>query len=222
MLSLLLKPKTWRVTNNSRKPRRSVHTLPQLAYDYTALEPTLCREVLVLHHQVHHGEHVTSLNKAESELKEAIASNDVSKVVQLGKVIRFHGGGHINHSLFWENLTPHCTTPSKAFAAALKHNFHSADNFKSLMMETALGILGPGWVWLGWHKPTKTLKIVACDNQDSVEATAGLIPVLGIDVWEHAYYIQYKNDRAKYFTALWDIINWKVVSKRYEKERCAI
>ncbi|XP_058836900.1 superoxide dismutase [Mn], mitochondrial-like [Topomyia yanbarensis] len=201
---------------------RDKHSLPELPYDYAALEPTLSREVMELHHQKHHAGYVNALNSAEDELTEALASTDISKVVQLGKTIRFNGGGHINHSLFWENLTPHCTIPSKALAAALKSNFYSTEDFKSIMKETALEIQGSGWTWLGWHKPTKSLKIVACVNQDSLEATTGLIPVLGIDVWEHAYYIQYRNDRAMYFDALWEIIDWKVASKRYEKERCAI
>ncbi|XP_055532708.1 superoxide dismutase [Mn], mitochondrial-like isoform X4 [Wyeomyia smithii] len=201
---------------------RSKHALPELPYEYAALQPTICEEIMQLHHQKHHKSYVDNLNSAEEQLKEAISKNDTSRIISLGKVIRFNGGGHINHSLFWENLTPKCTAPSKALENVVKHTFYNMDDFKKLMKESALGINGSGWVWLGWHKDTKTLKISNCENQDPLEATTGLIPILGIDVWEHAYYIQYKNDRAKYFDALWEIINWKEVSKRYEKERCVV
>ncbi|XP_019525851.3 superoxide dismutase [Mn], mitochondrial [Aedes albopictus] len=201
---------------------RSKHTLPELPYDYSALEPTICREIMELHHQKHHAGYVEAFNSAEEQLREALVNCNPNKVIQLGKILRFNGGGHINHSLFWENLSPHCTAPSKALESGLKQNFYSKEDFKQLMRDTALSVQGSGWIWLGWHKPSKTMKIAACCNQDPLEATTGLLPLLGIDLWEHAYYIQYKNDRAKYFDALWEIIDWKMVSKRYEKLRCLI
>ncbi|XP_053686144.1 superoxide dismutase [Mn], mitochondrial-like [Sabethes cyaneus] len=201
---------------------RSKHTLPELPYDYCALEPIICKEIMELHHLKHHAGYVDRLNSAEEELKEALASSDTSKIISLGKAIRFNGGGHINHSLFWENLTPKCTAPSKALESAVKHAFYSMEDFRQQMEASALGIYGSGWVWLGWQKESKSLKIASSINQDPLEATTGLIPILGIDVWEHAYYIQYKNDRAKYFEALWKIINWQVVSQRYEKLRCVV
>ncbi|XP_062554788.1 superoxide dismutase [Mn], mitochondrial-like [Armigeres subalbatus] len=202
--------------------RRLNHTLPELPYEYSALEPTICREIMELHHQKHHAGYVEAYNTAEEQLREALVSCRPSEVIQLGSVLRFNGGGHINHSLFWENLSPHCTAPSKALESGLKQNFYSKEDFKQLMRDSALAVQGSGWVWLGWHKPTKMMKVTVCSNQDPLEATTGLMPLLGIDVWEHAYYIQYKNDRAKYFDALWEIINWKEVSKRYEKLRCMI
>ncbi|EDS40380.1 superoxide dismutase, mitochondrial [Culex quinquefasciatus] len=201
---------------------RTKHTLPELPYEYAALEPTICREIMELHHQKHHAGYVNNLNAAEEQLTEALASNRVTDVIRLSPALKFNGGGHLNHSLFWENLTPLCTAPSKALEASLKHNFYSMEDFKALVRGAALNVQGSGWVWLGWDKDRKLLRIAACANQDPLEATTGLMPLLGIDVWEHAYYLQYKNDRAQYFDALWEIINWKEVSKRYEKLRCSV
>lgn len=126
-----------------------------------------------LHHQKHHAGYVDALNGAEEQLKDALANGNTSKVIQLGRTLRFNGGGHINHSLFWENLSPNCSAPSKALESGLKQNFYSKDDFKKMMREAALTVQGSGWVWLGWNKLSKTMKVVACGNQDPLEATTG-------------------------------------------------
>uniref|UniRef100_A0A182J8E3 Superoxide dismutase n=1 Tax=Anopheles atroparvus TaxID=41427 RepID=A0A182J8E3_ANOAO len=196
---------------------RNKHTLPDLPYDFGALEPVICREIMELHHQKHHNAYVTNLNAAEEQLKDAVAKSDVSKIIQLGNAIKFNGGGHINHSIFWKNLSPDRTDPSAELQKALNRDFQSMDNFKKEMKAAAVAVQGSGWAWLGYNKKSKLLQIVACPNQDPLEATTGLVPLLGIDVWEHAYYLQYKNLRPNYVDAVFDVVNWKDVSERLSK-----
>ncbi|XP_049294443.1 superoxide dismutase [Mn], mitochondrial [Anopheles funestus] len=196
---------------------RSKHTLPDLPYDFGALEPVICREIMELHHQKHHNAYVTNLNAAEEQLQDAVAKKDVSKIIQLGNAIKFNGGGHINHSIFWKNLSPDRSDPSADLQKALNRDFQSMDNFKKEMKAAAVAVQGSGWAWLGYNKKTKLLQIAACPNQDPLEATTGLVPLLGIDVWEHAYYLQYKNLRPNYVDAVFDVVNWKDVSERLAK-----
>ncbi|XP_053670303.1 superoxide dismutase [Mn], mitochondrial isoform X1 [Anopheles nili] len=196
---------------------RSKHTLPDLPYDFGALEPVICREIMELHHQKHHNAYVTNLNAAEEQLQDAVAKKDVSKIIQLGNAIKFNGGGHINHSIFWKNLSPDRSDPSAELQKALNRDFQSMENFKKEMKAAAVAVQGSGWAWLGYNKKSKLLQIAACPNQDPLEATTGLVPLLGIDVWEHAYYLQYKNLRPNYVDAVFDVVNWKDVSERLAK-----
>lgn len=196
---------------------RSKHTLPDLPYDFDALEPVICREIMEVHHQKHHNAYVTNLNAAEDQLKEAVAKNDTSKIIQLGGAIKFNGGGHINHSIFWKNLSPERSDPSAELKKLLDRDLQGLDNFKKEMKVAAVAVQGSGWAWLGYNKKTKSLQVAACPNQDPLEATTGLVPLFGIDVWEHAYYLQYKNLRPNYVDAIWDVVNWKDVSERLAK-----
>uniref|UniRef100_A0A182UND1 Superoxide dismutase n=1 Tax=Anopheles merus TaxID=30066 RepID=A0A182UND1_ANOME len=196
---------------------RSKHTLPDLPYDFGALEPVICREIMELHHQKHHNAYVTNLNAAEEQLQDAVAKQDVSKIIQLGNAIKFNGGGHIHHSIFWKNLSPDRSDPSAELQKALNRDFQNMENFKKEMKAAAVAVQGSGWAWLGYNKKTKLLQIAACPNQDPLEATTGLVPLLGIDVWEHAYYLQYKNLRPNYVDAIFDVVNWKDVSERLAK-----
>lgn len=192
------------------------HTLPELGYDYAALEPIICREIMELHHSKHHQAYVTNFNAAEEQLQDAVAKNDTSKIIGLGNALKFNGGGHINHSIFWQNLSAASTTPSKALQAALEARFGNMENFKKELSTATVAVQGSGWGWLGYNKKTGAVDIAACSNQDPLEATTGMVPLFGIDVWEHAYYIQYKNVRPTYVQAIFDIINWDDVSKRFE------
>lgn len=192
------------------------HTLPELGYDYAALEPIICREIMELHHSKHHQAYVTNFNAAEEQLQDAVAKNDTSKIISLGNAIRFNGGGHINHSIFWQNLSAKTTTPSKALSTALEARFGNMENFKKELSTATVAVQGSGWGWLGYNKKTGMVDFAACPNQDPLEATTGMVPLFGIDVWEHAYYIQYKNVRPTYVQAIFDIINWDDVSKRFE------
>lgn len=190
-------------------------TLPELPYEYSALEPVVSRDIMTLHHQKHHAAYVTNYNATLEKLQAAVSKNDVSAQIALQPALKFNGGGHINHSIFWQNLTPDSTKPEAGLEEALKLRFGSFENFKNEMSTKAVGVQGSGWAWLGYDKTSKSLQIATCANQDPLQATTGLVPLLGIDVWEHAYYLQYKNVRADYVKAIFDVVNWKDVSKRY-------
>lgn len=197
---------------------RSKHTLPDLPYDYGALEPTISADIMKLHHSKHHATYVNNLNVAEEKLQEAQAKNDINTIISLQPALRFNGGGHINHSIFWTNLTPKGGgEPAGELMNAVRKDFGSFDNFKSQLSAITIGIQGSGWGWLGYNTQQKKLQLATCPNQHPLQATTGLFPLLGIDVWEHAYYLQYKNVRPDYVKAIFNIINWDDVSKRYEK-----
>jgi Fe-Mn family superoxide dismutase len=190
-----------------------------MPYDYAALEPVICREIMEVHHSKHHNAYVTNFNLAEEQLKEAVGKNDTTKIVQLGPALRFNGGGHINHSIFWHNLTPETTEPSAELKDAIIKDFESIENFKKEIKAAAVAVQGSGWAWLGYNKKSKSLQVAPCPNQDPLEATTGLVPLFGIDVWEHAYYLQYKNLRPNYVDAIFDVVNWKDISERYSKAK---
>lgn len=189
--------------------------MPDLPYDYAALEPIVCREIMELHHSKHHQAYVTNFNAAKEQLDEAVAKNNTDKIIQLQGAMRFNGGGHINHSIFWKNLTPDKTSPSDALQKAIIKDFKSLDNLKAELKTAAVGVQGSGWAWLGLNKKTGYLQVVQCQNQDPLAATTNLVPLFGIDVWEHAYYLQYKNLRPSYVDAIFDIVNWRDVSERF-------
>nr|APH81360.1 mitochondrial Mn-SOD [Tigriopus kingsejongensis] len=194
---------------------RSKHTLPDLPYDYNALEPVISAEIMQLHHSKHHATYVNNLNAAESQLSDALAQKNTSAVVQLQAALKFNGGGHINHSIFWQNLTPGGSgEPEGALAQAIERDFGSLKTMQERLSAASVGVQGSGWGWLGYHKPSGRLQIASCANQDPLEATTGLVPLFGIDVWEHAYYLQYKNVRPDYVKAIFEVANWKDVADR--------
>lgn len=196
------------------------YKLPELPYDFSALEPVISAEIMQLHYNKHHAGYVTNLNKALEQLADAEAKNDLPAQIGLQSAIKFNGGGHINHSIFWTNLAPTSkgggTPPDGALAKAIAQDFGSVDKLIEQMSAKAVAIQGSGWGWLGFNKGKGNLEIITCDNQDPL-VIKGLIPLLGIDVWEHAYYLQYKNVRADYVKAIWGIVNWKNVSERYDQ-----
>lgn len=198
---------------------RTKATLPDLPYDYAALEPVVSREIMELHHSKHHQAYVTNYNAAEEQLKDAVGKGDASKIIQLSGALKFNGGGHINHSIFWQNLSPKSGKPSLELTAAIQRDFQGLDKLKADLKTAAVGVQGSGWAWLGYNKKTGLLQVAQCANQDPLEATTGLVPLFGIDVWEHAYYLQYKNLRPNYVDAIWDIVNWEDVSQRFAKAK---
>lgn len=193
-------------------------TLPPLPYALDALEPVISKEIMDLHYNKHHNTYVTNLNAALEKYAKAESENDLPAMIALEPAIRFNGGGNINHSIFWTNLAPVSagggTPPTGALADAIKAQFGSLEDFITQFNATTVGVQGSGWGWLGYNKQRKRLEIVTCSNQDPVAAT-GLVPLLGIDVWEHAYYLQYKNVRADYLKEIWKVVNWKNVAERY-------
>ncbi|KMZ67235.1 manganese superoxide dismutase [Zostera marina] len=198
-------------------------TLPDLDYDFSALEPTINGEIMQIHHQKHHRAYVTNYNKALEQLEEAIGKGDSSKVVGLQGAIKFNGGGHVNHSIFWKNLAPKKDgggeAPHQSLGWAIDTSFGSLDNLMKKINADGAALQGSGWVWLAYDKELKNLKVETTPNQDPlITKGQNLVPLLGIDVWEHAYYLQYQNMRPDYLKNIWDVINWKYASQVYEKE----
>ncbi|KAI9139269.1 Manganese/iron superoxide dismutase [Paraphysoderma sedebokerense] len=169
-----------------------------------------------IHHSKHHQAYVTNLNVAEEKLEKSFAKDDISAQISLQSALKFNGGGHINHTIFWTNLTPpkDYQPPTGAVLDAINRDFGSLDKLVAKFNAQTAAVQGSGWGWLGFNKETKRLQITATANQDPLEATTGLVPLLGVDVWEHAYYLQYKNARPDYLKAIWQIVNWKNVAER--------
>jgi Fe-Mn family superoxide dismutase len=195
------------------------YQLPELPYAYDALEPVINAEIMELHHSKHHNAYVTNLNAALEKYIEAEKKQDMQQMIALQSAIRFNGGGHINHSIFWTNLAPQSEgggePPRGSLAEAISQQFGSLDSLIEKFNAMTAPIQGSGWGWLGLHPQTKKLVLAACANQDPL-STQGLIPLLGIDVWEHAYYLQYKNVRPDYLKNIWKVVNWRNVAERYE------
>jgi Fe-Mn family superoxide dismutase len=196
---------------------KTSYQLPELPYDFNALEPVISGEIMELHYSKHHKAYVTNLNVALEKYHEAETRNDVATMIALQQAIKFNGGGHINHSVFWTILTPKSKSsghPKGEFAKAIERDFSSFDMFKEKLSAAATNIQGSGWGWLGYSKNLKQLEIATCANQDPL-STQNLVPLMGIDVWEHAYYLQYKNVRADYVKAIWQIFDWENIDKRF-------
>ncbi|XP_006915094.1 superoxide dismutase [Mn], mitochondrial [Pteropus alecto] len=195
---------------------RQKYTLPDLPYDYGALEPHINAQIMELHYTKHHAAYVNNLNATENKYLEALEKGDLSTQIALQPALKFNGGGHINHTIFWTNLSPNGGgEPKGELLEVIKRDFGSFAKFKEKLTTVSAGVQGSGWGWLGFNKEQGRLQIAACPNQDPLQGTTGLIPLLGIDVWEHAYYLQYKNVRPDYLKAIWNVINWDNVTERY-------
>ena len=173
-------------------------------------------ETMTIHHTKHHMTYVNNLNASLEKLDAAVSSGDVSAIIGLQGAIKFNGGGHINHTLFWENMCAPGSSELKdgELSDLVKANFGSLENLESEMTPAAVGVQGSGWAWLGYNKKKGALEIASCANQDPLEATTGLVPLVGIDVWEHAYYVDYRNVRPDYVKAFFEIVNWDVAEQR--------
>lgn len=195
------------------------YTLPDLPYDFSDLEPVISGEIMQLHYTKHHAAYVTNLNAALEKFFEAQAKNDLAAAAAQLQAIKFNGGGHINHSIFWSHLaSPHHGgggTPEGALLQELQKEFGSVEKFIEKLSTLSVGIQGSGWGWLGYDKSMGRLVLATCANQDPL-STLGYVPLLGIDVWEHAYYLQYKNVRAEYVKNIWKVIHWKHVEQKFE------
>lgn len=198
-------------------------TLPDLTYDYGELEPYISANIMQLHHSKHHAAYVNNLNLATVKLEEALHKNDTTAIINLQQNIKFNGGGHLNHTMFWKNLAPPKKgggePPSGELATLINQQYGSFDNLVSTLSAASVGVQGSGWGWLGYDKTGKRLVVTTTGNQDPLETTHGLVPLLGIDVWEHAYYLDYLNVRADYVSAFWNIANWADVAKRFDAAR---
>lgn len=196
-------------------------TLPELKFSKEALEPYIDAMTMEIHHQKHHGTYINNLNAA-LEGKEEFEDWSIEQILKnldalpesIRMAVRNNGGGHYNHTLFWESLTPGGKTMSGAFEAKLNDAFGSVEAFKAAFKDAALKRFGSGWSWLVLSEGK--LKIVSTPNQDA-PLSEGHVELLGLDVWEHAYYLNYQNRRADYVDAFWHVVDWSVVEKRLEK-----
>jgi superoxide dismutase, Fe-Mn family len=197
-------------------------TLPPLPYTFDALEPYLDARTMELHHDKHHAAYVANLNKAiapypelgKKPIEELLAGLDTVPE-NIRTAVRNQGGGHYNHSLFWQMLKKDAGGPEGALAAAIDKSFSSFGAFKDKLSETAVKVFGSGWAWLVVG-PNQQLSIESTPNQDS-PVSQGKQPLLGVDVWEHAYYLKYQNRRPEYVAAFFHVINWDFVARRYAR-----
>lgn len=173
-----------------------------------------------LHHTKHHATYVQNLNVLEEKLAEAMHKKDTSAIIGLQNNLKFNGGGHLNHSIFWKNMCPAGGgDPSGELLELINKNFTSVDTLRNELSQLAITVQGSGWAWLGYSKKQGKICLATTQNQDPLEPTHDLVPLMGIDVWEHAYYLQYKNARADYVKSIWKVVNWKDVAERLENVR---
>jgi len=196
-----------------------LYTLPDLAYDYSALEPAVSGRIMELHHSKHHQAYVNGANTALEQLAEARSTGDLSGVNKLEKDLAFNLGGHVNHSIFWSNLRPAADGgPEGDLAAAIDEGFGSFDAFTAHFTAVALGVQGSGWAVLAWDTlGARPIIVQLYDQQGNLPA--GVVPLLMLDVWEHAYYLDYQNVRADYVKAFWTIVDWDDVAARLARAR---
>lgn len=198
-------------------------TLAPLPYSFDALEPHVDKQTMEIHHGRHHKGYVDNLNaqvKSFPELEKLSLEQIQASVSKFNTAVRNNGGGHYNHDLFWKIMAPAAQSgqPSSALAAAIKRDFGSLDDMKKQFGQAAATRFGSGWAWLIVN-PEKRLAITSTPNQDNplmdIAEVKG-VPILGLDVWEHAYYLKYQNRRAEYVTAWWNVVNWGEVNRRFE------
>lgn len=197
------------------------HQLPPLPYEFNALEPHIDAQTMEIHHDRHHATYVNNLNAALESAPELQSKSIEELISDLNAVpegirtaVRNNGGGHANHSLFWETLAPNAGgVPTGALADAINSAFGSFDNFKAEFAKAATTRFGSGWAWL--IVDGDKVAVTSTPNQDS-PLMEGKTPILGLDVWEHAYYLKYQNKRPDYISAFWNVVNWDVVSQKFE------
>ncbi|MBW0474314.1 hypothetical protein O181_014029 [Austropuccinia psidii MF-1] len=200
---------------------RQNHTLPDLPYPYNALEPAISEEIMILHHSKHHAAYVNGLNKAEQDLAHALHAKDIKAVIKIQNAIKFNGGGHLNHSFFWKILQPESSGGGKPveghFSKAVHEQFGGFEQLKISVNAEAMSIQGSGWAWLGYDTKTKKLVITSTGNQDPLTPQ---VPIIGIDMWEHAFYLQHQNRKPDYLNNIWKVINFQEAEKLYKQASC--
>jgi len=203
------------------------YDLPKLPYAYDALEPHIDAKTMEIHHTKHHQTYTTKLNDALGKCSSDIQNKDIIEILgdlsqvpdDLKKAINFNGGGFDNHRLFWNNMKPNGGgEPGGSVADAINASFGSFADFKEKFSSTTTVIQGSGWGWLVYNPSSSKVEYVAMSNQDSPR-TKGLVPLLGLDVWEHAYYLKYQNKRPDYVAAWWNVVNWDEVDNRLSKAK---
>jgi Fe-Mn family superoxide dismutase len=200
------------------------YEVPPLPYAYNALEPYIDEQTMQIHHDKHHAAYVNNLNAA-LEGEAALATLPVDQLIRrlsevpenIRTAVRNNGGGHLNHTMFWEIMKPGGGAPGGALASAIQQAFGSFDEFKAKFKDAGVKRFGSGWAWLV-RDQSGALQVTSTPNQDS-PLLDGLYPVMGNDVWEHAYYLKYQNRRPDYLDAWWNVVNWDEVARRFEQGR---
>ena len=196
-----------------------VYTLPELPYDYSALEPYVSGKIMELHHDKHHQAYVNGANQALEQIHDAAESGNVAQSNLLEKNLAFNLAGHKNHSIFWKNMAPAIgQEPTGELKAAIEDQFGSFQGFQTYFESMCAGIQGSGWAVLAWDTLGERLVTLQMyDHQGNLPVT--IFPLVLLDLWEHAYYLEYLNDRASYVKAWWHIVNWEDASKRFDEVR---
>lgn len=194
------------------------YELPALPYPADALEPYLDGRTLRIHHDKHHAAYVKGLNTVLEKLEEARAKGDFSAIQALCRAVAFHGSGHVLHTLYFANLAPKSAGPKGALAAAIQAQFMSQATLQAQLTEASNTAAGSGWGVLAYEPLGGRLLVLQIEKHEN-QMVAGAVPLLVIDVWEHAYYLQYQNQRAEYLKAIWNVINWEEVEKRFNQAR---
>ena len=190
------------------------YQLPELSYDYSALEPHISARIMELHHSKHHQAYVTGANAALEAMEKARSEDNFATLPKLQKDLAFNLGGHVNHSIFWKNLSPSSSAPEGDLAAAIAEYFGSFEAFKKHFSAAAIGIQGSGWAYLAWDALGNRMIIGQLYDQQG-NLAMGNIPLLMLDMWEHAFYLDYQNVKADYVKAFWNIVNWEDVANRF-------
>ena len=203
------------------------YTLPEMPYAYDALEPHIDAQTMEIHHTKHHQKYTDTMNGALEKLSPELQEKDIEEILsninqvpdEVKGAINFNGGGYDNHKLFWNSMKQNGGgEPTGAIADAINDSFGSFAEFKELFSSKTAPIQGSGWGWLVYNPSSGKVEYQAMSNQDSPR-TKGLVPLLGLDVWEHAYYLKYQNKRPDYIAAWWNVINWDEVNDRFSKAK---
>jgi len=192
------------------------YTLPDLSYDYSALEPHISGKIMELHHGMHHAAYVKGANSALEQLDEIREKEDFARVGALERALAFNLSGHVLHSIFWRNMTPKGGgKPNGNFATAINKDFGNFEGFQRQLNAVAASIMGSGWAALVWEPIGSRLLITQIYDHQSNLAQSG-VPLMVMDAWEHAYYLQYQNRKTEFFQAVWNLWNWRDIASRYE------
>jgi Fe-Mn family superoxide dismutase len=193
------------------------YTLPELSYDFGALEPHLSAKILEVHHGKHHKAYVDGANKQLELLADAREKKDYSRIALLERALSFNVSGHLLHCLYWQNLAPKAGgEPTGTLAAAIQKDFGSFEAFKSHLTEASATTMGSGWGLLAWEPALQKLMVIQLHDHESL-AAVGMVPLMALDAWEHAFYLQYGPAKADYFKAIWNCWNWNDIQARFDK-----
>ena len=212
-----------RSTMLSARAFSSKIALPDLPWEIGSLEPTISGYLLDYHYNKHHNAYVTNLNNLLQQLGEAQEKKDTKTILKVLPGVKFNTGGHVNHDFFWNSLAPKTAgggerpSESGAFGKEVLKTWGSFDNLIKDFNARTTGIMGSGWGWICWDTNMKTLRYTQSKDQDLITEQPGLVPLLNVDVWEHAYYLDYKNSRPEFLKNIWDVVNWLKVEKRFNE-----